>query len=47
MTQPEVPLWDFLDRLGLPFREPMGDLVARHGTKADVWTDSHRLCLLP
>lgn len=47
MTPPESPIWDFLDLLGLPFRETAGDLVARFGTRSCPWADTFRECDLP
>jgi hypothetical protein len=44
---PEAPLWALLDRIGLPFRDPLGDLVAAHGTTPCVWLPSLPICTLP
>ena len=44
---PEARLWDWLDNLGLPFRQPRGALVAEYGTRAKVWTNSPQDCFLP
>lgn len=43
---PEAPLWDHLDRCGVPFRAPMSELIATHGTHPLGWADNVDICLL-
>lgn len=47
MAEPETPVWTLLDRIGLPFRQPLATLVARHGTVPCVWSPSFAVCFLP
>lgn len=47
MAEPETPIWDLLDKIGLPFRLPLSDLLTRHGTLPCVWLPSLAVCRLP
>lgn len=47
MAEPERPIWDLLDQIGLPFRLPLSDLLTRHGTAPCVWLPSLAVCRLP
>ena len=43
----EAPVWALLDRLGVPFRQSVGPLVASYGTEKCVWWDELFYCHLP
>lgn len=44
---PEAPLWDHLDRCGLPFRSPMAQLIAAHGAHPIGWAPALDICAPP
>jgi len=44
---PEAPFWAVLDQLGLPFRVPRQDLIARYGTRPSLWLKGREECHLP
>lgn len=43
----QAALWAVLDDAAVPFRDPVGDLVTRYGTRHAVWTDAFTYCDLP
>ncbi|MEJ6478040.1 MAG: hypothetical protein QNL92_05100 [Octadecabacter sp.] len=45
-TFSQTSLWDALDAAGIPFRKPLGDLIASYGTVPSGWNDSVRYCPL-
>jgi hypothetical protein len=45
--QPDAPLWDLLDGLGLPFRESCGALVDQFGSTPSPWLHGYVECALP
>jgi hypothetical protein len=44
---PEARLWDHLDRLGVPFRQSKGALIAAYGSVPVGWTTDLDDCILP
>lgn len=43
----EAPIWSALDRIGLPFRKTVAELLAQYASQPCPWADGMDACFLP